>query len=72
METVDLEEVSDQDDIEELRSLIQDHEKNTGSNVANHILKNWNKTLKEFVKVMPTDYKRVLEERKQAEKELVA
>ena len=72
MEMVDLEKVSDQDDIKELRALIEDHQKNTGSNVANHILNNWNKTLKEFVKVMPTDYKRVLEERKQAEKELVA
>ena len=72
MEMVDLEKVSDQDDIEELRALVQDHENNTGSNVANHILNHWNETLKEFVKVMPTDYKRVLEERKQAEKELVA
>ena len=73
MEMVNLEKVSDQEDIEELRSLITEHEEVTGSSVANYILKDWDKSLSCFVKVMPTDYKRVLEERKQAaNKELVA
>ena len=73
MEMVNLEKVSDQEDIEELKSLITEHEEVTGSSVANYILKDWDKSLSFFVKVMPTDYKRVLEERKQAaNKELVA
>ena len=73
MEMVNLEKVSDQEDIEELKSLITEHEEVTGSSVANYILKDWDKSLSCFVKVMPTDYKRVLEERKQAaNKELVA
>ena len=73
MEMVNLEKVLDQEDIEELRSLITEHEEVTGSSVANYILKDWDKSLSCFVKVMPTDYKRVLEERKQAaNKELVA
>jgi glutamate synthase (NADPH/NADH) large chain len=36
------------------------------------LLENWDSALGQFVKVMPTDYKRVLAERKQREKELVA
>jgi len=31
--------------------------------VAERILENWEESLTEFVKVMPTDYKRVLAER---------
>ena len=73
MEMVNLEKVADKEDIEELRSLIAQHEKVTGSTIANNILNNWNQSLSHFIKVMPIDYKRVLEERKQAaEKELVA
>jgi glutamate synthase domain-containing protein 3 len=37
----------------------------TGSTVAQKILANWESSLGEFVKVMPKDYKRVLEQRKQ-------
>ncbi|MDC0048761.1 glutamate synthase large subunit [Verrucomicrobia bacterium] len=72
MEMVELEKVTDDEDIEELQSLIEEHGKLTGSTVANGILDDWENALNDFVKVMPTDYKRVLEERKKAEKELVA
>ena len=72
MEMVELEKVTDKEDIEELRSLIEEHGKLTGSTVANGILDDWKNSLNDFVKVMPTDYKRVLEERKKAENELVA
>jgi len=34
--------------------------KATGSTVARQILDNWEDELRQFVKVMPTDYKRVL------------
>ncbi|MEC8906167.1 MAG: glutamate synthase large subunit [Verrucomicrobiota bacterium] len=72
MEMVELEEVEDPDDIAELKELITEHSQITGSTVAKAILDNWSKSLQEFVKVMPTDYKRVLQERKQSNKELVA
>ena len=72
MEMVELEKVTDDEDIEELQSLIEEHGKLTGSTVANGILDDWENALNDFVKVMPTDYKRVLEERKKTEKELVA
>jgi len=52
--------------------LIAEHAERTGSTVAAEMLASWSVTLDQFVKVMPTDYKRVLLERKQREKELVA
>ena len=51
----------------ELQGLIEEHAERTGSTVAAEVLDNWSTTLGQFVKVMPTDYKRVLLERKQAE-----
>ena len=72
MEMVELEKVEDVEDIAELQGLIEEHARRTGSTVATEVLDNWSTTLGQFVKVMPTDYKRVLLERKQAEKELVA
>ncbi|MCO6042295.1 glutamate synthase-related protein [Aeoliella sp. ICT_H6.2] len=61
---VELEDVVDEEDIAELRSLIEAHVNHTGSTVAADALDRWDQVLGEFVKVMPTDYKRVLEERK--------
>ena len=72
MEMVELEKVEDSEDIAELQGLIQEHAERTGSSVATEVLNNWSTALGQFVKVMPTDYKRVLLERKQAEKELAA
>jgi glutamate synthase domain-containing protein 3 len=60
---VDLEKVETAADIAELRNLIELHHAHTGSDVAARALAQWGKTLPQFVKVMPTDYKRVLEER---------
>jgi len=71
MEMVELEKVEDTDDIAELKAFIEEHYNLTGSSVACKVLDNWSTALGQFVKVMPTDYKRVLLERKQREKELV-
>ncbi len=46
----------------ELRRLIEDHQRRTGSTVADRILGNWEIEAEQFVKVFPTDYKRVLAE----------
>ena len=54
--------VQNEADISELKNMIQKHEQYTGSGVARQILDNWSSELHRFVKVMPTDYKRVLEE----------
>ena len=65
LEMVALEAMVEDADISELKYLIERHAKYTNSTVAANILSNWKTALKEFVKVMPTDYKRVLEARKQ-------
>ena len=59
----DLESVNDPDDESILRRLIEDHLKHTGSNPAKKILANWDDALPRFKKIMPRDYRRVLEER---------
>jgi glutamate synthase (NADPH/NADH) large chain len=61
---VELEKVVADDDVAELRELIEKHQVFTNSAVAGKLLANWDESLPQFVKVMPTDYKRVLEERK--------
>jgi glutamate synthase domain-containing protein 3 len=44
--------------------MIEMHYKYTGSPVAQRLIDDWPRTVrKKFVKVMPTDYKRVLVER---------
>ena len=60
----DMEAVVDPDDIKVLKGLIEDHKKYTGSTPASDILADWDVALKKFKKVMPRDYRRVLEERK--------
>ena len=64
LELVELEQVVDGDDIAELKELIARHYKYTESAVAERILEEWDQVLRQFIKVMPTDYKRVLEEQK--------
>ncbi len=64
MGMVELETVSAEEDIAELKTFIENHLKYTGSKVAERLLKDWDGALSQFVKVMPTDYKRVLEEQK--------
>ena len=66
LESVGLEKVKSEDDIAELRELIENHRRYTQSAVGERVLLQWDDTLPKFVKVMPTDYKRVLEQRKAA------
>ncbi|MDX9972275.1 MAG: glutamate synthase large subunit [FCB group bacterium] len=48
--------------IPELRQMLEEHYRYTGSTVARRILDNWESELKKFVRVMPRDYARVLKE----------
>ncbi|HEU0024356.1 MAG TPA: glutamate synthase large subunit, partial [Thermoleophilaceae bacterium] len=50
------------DDAEELRALVTEHAERTGSTVARRVLDRWDDVSTKFVKVFPTDYKRVLAE----------
>ncbi|MBF0292306.1 MAG: glutamate synthase large subunit [Nitrospinae bacterium] len=62
MEMVELEDMSDPDEISDVRTMIQQHEKHTQSPVARAMLDNWEKAVSAFIKVMPIDYKRALAE----------
>lgn len=61
LEMVELETVNDPHEIAALRSMIEDHKQWTGSELATAILRNFNQVLPRFVRVMPLDYKAVLE-----------
>ena len=45
---------------DEVRTLVELHEKYTGSSVARKVLADWPKASQQFVQVMPTEYKLVL------------
>jgi glutamate synthase (NADPH/NADH) large chain len=66
LELVELEKVESPEDVAELKGLVERHHQFTESTVAAKLLADWQTSLKQFVKVMPTDYKRVLEEMKQS------
>ncbi|MEN8115724.1 MAG: glutamate synthase large subunit [Bacteroidota bacterium] len=61
---VELSPVEDKADIKELQSMISNHLICTQSSVASKILTNWEAYLPMFVKVIPFEYKKVLEEQK--------
>ncbi|HPP21122.1 MAG TPA: glutamate synthase-related protein [Phycisphaerae bacterium] len=59
---VELEELSDPAEIEQVRELIARHVRYTDSAVGKRVLDKWDEYGPRFVKVMPIDYKRVLQE----------
>ncbi len=64
LELVELEQVVSNEDQQELLSLVTQHLTFTKSEKAKRLLEDWNQSCTKFVKVMPTDYKRVLEQHK--------
>jgi glutamate synthase (NADPH/NADH) large chain len=52
-----------------LRERVELHARETGSEIAQRVLADWAQTQTQFVKVMPTDYRRVLEAAAQARAE---
>ncbi len=58
----------DSGDEEKIKNKVMDHLTFTGSDVASALLKNWLESFSKFVKVMPVEYKAVLEKRKAASK----
>ena len=57
---VDLEPVTDSNDIDTVQRLVTRHAELTDSPQARWILKHWDATLPKFIKVFPHEYKRVL------------
>ena len=62
MEMVEVSGLEDPAEIAFLRGLIEDHHHYTGSELAARVLLDFNRALPRFVKVLPTDYKRVMAE----------
>jgi glutamate synthase (ferredoxin) len=63
---VDLEAVVDTADVELVKDLLARHIRFTQSPVAARLLVDWDRSRSRFVKVIPRDYKRVMEAMKQA------
>ncbi|NBA87524.1 glutamate synthase large subunit [Emticicia sp. CRIBPO] len=70
-EMVDLDELQD-DDFDVLKGMITKHLNATQSEVAARILADWENEVAKFVKVMPTDYKNILLERKKQAENVAA
>jgi glutamate synthase domain-containing protein 3 len=66
-EMVELESPDRHEDLRTIRRLLENHQRFTGSSVAKAILDDLEKEIKWFVKVMPTDYRRVLEHKAEVE-----
>ncbi|MCH7505444.1 hypothetical protein IID04_07440, partial [PVC group bacterium] len=65
MGMVELFGVKESEDVRELKGLIKKHFKYTQSTVAKKVLDTWEKTLPQFIKIYPVDYRRVLEEERE-------
>ncbi len=62
MEMVELSLIEDSATRKELHEFIRKHYHYTGSHLAGRILDNWDKTVDEFIQVVPIEYKKVLQE----------
>lgn len=58
---MDLDKVEDEEDIMTLRTMIQQHQRHTKSDLAREILDDFDNLLPKFIKVFPRDYKRALQ-----------
>jgi glutamate synthase domain-containing protein 2/glutamate synthase domain-containing protein 1/glutamate synthase domain-containing protein 3 len=61
LDMVDVETVWNAEDEEQLRGMVENHFRFTGSSRAQMILENWDSRLPLFVKIMPVEYRKVLE-----------
>lgn len=59
-EMVSLEELSEKYDIAELKDILEDYEKETGSELAKEVLDNFEEYLPHFKRIVPHDYQKVI------------
>ncbi len=60
LEGLNLDPVTESDDVNELKQLIENHYNATLSPLAQRILENWENELPKFIKVLPEEYKQAL------------
>jgi glutamate synthase domain-containing protein 3 len=69
---VELEPLFEREDLSLLENLVRKHVAYTGSPLGARLLEHWGENIKYFVKVLPHEYKRILEKQRLAgKKELV-
>ncbi|MBN1121609.1 MAG: glutamate synthase large subunit [Anaerolineae bacterium] len=61
---VELTPIFEYEDQHFVKTLLEKHVDYTGSPVAEHVLENWHEFMPKFIKVMPLEYKRALQEMK--------
>ena len=61
-EMVEISGLEDPSEIAFVRGLVEDHHHYTGSELAARVLLDFNRALPRFIKILPTDYKRVMAE----------
>jgi len=61
LDLVDLEKVEDAAEQEEMKSVLERHATFTGSPLAKRLLDNWDDTLPRFTKVIPREYKAMMQ-----------
>jgi glutamate synthase domain-containing protein 3 len=59
-----LQQIKNDDSAEELKALITEHYHETNSSLAKKLLTNWEQEVASFVKVIPNDYRKILEKEK--------
>ncbi len=64
LEMVELEALVDESELWLVYGLVESHQRLTGSPLAQRVLDNWEHLVASFVKVMPTDYRKVLQARR--------
>ena len=66
MQMVELESLVDETDLWMVWTMVEDHTRMTGSTLGRRLLDNWEMSVSRFVKVMPIEYRRVLQQRRAA------
>ena len=62
MDMIELSLIEEKARKEELKALVEEHYRRTGSKLAARMLADWNHYLEEFIQVTPIEYKKVLQE----------
>ena len=61
IEMIEFAELEDKEEIAEVRKLILEHAEQTNSSLAADVLGNWKESVPQFVKVVPTDYQKMID-----------
>ncbi len=61
IEMIEFTKLENKEEMQSVRKLIMEHYKQTNSSYARNLLDNWERVVSKFVKVIPTDYQKMME-----------